>query len=172
MPMSKPCYLYQCPCPHSELLLAPVSLGDPPRPVDRSDWGSCKITAFSLGPGTNESLRVCALQEWSFCFSQPCGVPVIKPHWLSKPSALGAPLPSARTTERGALHGALNPPPLGEPLWYNYFPVWVVHLLSMRFDCIVNAPLLPSCCGFFFVFGCRASLLGGLSLFGRRLFSS
>ena len=32
----------------------------------------------------------------------------------------------------------------------------------MGFDFIVIAPLLPSCCGFFFVFGCGLSFFGGL----------
>ena len=32
--------------------------------------------------------------------------------------------------------------------------LWVTHLVGMRFDFIVIAPLLPSCCSFFFVFGC------------------
>ena len=31
----------------------------------------------------------------------------------------------------------------------------------MGFDFIVIAPLLPSCCGFFFVFGCGLSFFGG-----------
>ena len=33
---------------------------------------------------------VCTLQEWSFCFPQSCGIPVIIPHWPSKPNSLGA----------------------------------------------------------------------------------
>ena len=32
-------------------------------------------------------------------------------------------------------------------------------MACMGFDFIMIAPLLPSCCGLFFVFGCRASFL-------------
>ena len=35
----------------------------------------------------------------------------------------------------------------------------------MGFDFIVIAPLLPSHCGFFFLFGCRVSFLVGSSVF-------
>ena len=35
----------------------------------------------------------------------------------------------------------------------------------MGFDYIMKVPLLPSCCGFVFVFGCRLSSLVDLSLF-------
>ena len=38
--------------------------------------------------------------------------------------------------------------------------LWVTHPAGMGFDFIVIVPLLPSCCGFFFVFG-RVSLLVG-----------
>ena len=80
------------------------------------------------------------------------------------------PMPEPQTG--GPYTGLWTLTPMGEPLWYNYYPVWVTHLVSIRFECIVNVPLLPSCCSFFFVFGCRASLLVGLDLFGRWPFSS
>lgn len=159
MPVSKP-------CPHSEPLLPPVSPGDPPRPVDRSDWGSCEITAFSLGPGTHKLV----------CMPSKSGVSVslnpVEFLWSSPTDfqsqrlwGLLFPMPEPQTG--GSYMGLWTLTPMGEPLWYNYFPVWVTHLVSMRFECIVNAPLPPSCCGFLFVFGCAASLLVGLSLFGR-----
>ena len=65
-----------------------------PRPAGRSALGSYEVAAFSLGPGAHKTL--CALQEWSFYFPQSCGVLAIKPHWPSKPNALGAPPPNAR----------------------------------------------------------------------------
>ena len=40
----------------------------------------------------------------------------------------------------------------------------------MWFDCIMNAPLLPSHCGFFFVFGCRIFLFGRFQSFLSMLF--
>ena len=43
------------------------------------------------------SRSVCALLEWSFCFLQSCGGPVIKSHWPSQSGSLGIPglLPDA-----------------------------------------------------------------------------
>ena len=38
--------------------------------------------------------------------------------------------------------------------------LWVSHPVGMGFDFIMIALLLQSCCGFFFVFGCRVSFLG------------
>ena len=35
--------------------------------------------------------------------------------------------------------------------------LWVTHLAGMGFDFIIIEPLLPSCCSFFFVFGCGIS---------------
>ena len=52
--------------------------------------------------------------------------------------------------------------PVGEFLWPNSFPVcgsptwwW------LWFDFIMIAPFLLSCCGFFFIFGCRISIFVG-----------
>ena len=39
--------------------------------------------------------------------------------------------------------------------------LWVTHLVGMGFDFILFAPLQPSCCWFFFVFGHRVSFSGG-----------
>ena len=52
---------------------------------------------------------VCTLQEWSLCFPQSCGAPALKPHWPSKPNALGAPPPEARPPPGwGAWYGSQN----------------------------------------------------------------
>ena len=39
--------------------------------------------------------------------------------------------------------------------------LWATHLVGMGFDFIMILPLLPSHCGFFFVFGCEISFFGG-----------
>ena len=44
--------------------------------------------------------------------------------------------------------------PMEELLWYTYFPVCESSTCMIRFDFIMIVPLLPSLCGFFFVFGC------------------
>ena len=43
----------------------PASPGDPPRPADRSGWGSYEITAFALGPGVCQILCVLFKSEVS-----------------------------------------------------------------------------------------------------------
>ena len=42
---------------------------------------------------------------------------------------------------------------------------WVAHPVGIGFALIVIAPLLPSPCGFLFVFGCRVSFLVGSNVF-------
>ena len=130
-----------------------------PTLAGKSSPVSYEVTTFFPGSWyTQDPLWV--LQEWSFCLPQSCGIPVIKPHWPSKPDSLGAPPPVAR------------PPgwelrtftPVGG-LWYNFSSLWVTHPAYMRFDFIVIVPLLLSLCCFFFVFGCRVSFLVGSSIF-------
>ena len=56
-----------------------------------------RLLLFSLGPGVYGIL--CAPpchQPRSFSCPQFCGIPLIKPHWPSKPDPLGASLPVAR----------------------------------------------------------------------------
>ena len=61
---------------------------------------------------------------------------------------------------------------VGKAMWYN-FPVSgspTQHVWDLNY--IVKASLLPSHCGFFFVFVCRIAFLEGSSLFYWQLFSS
>ena len=39
--------------------------------------------------------------------------------------------------------------------------LWVAYTVGMGFDFFMIAPLLPSCCGFYFVFGSGVSFFGG-----------
>ena len=43
---------HQCPCPHSELQLAPISPGDPWRPTGRSGSGSYEALPLPLSQST------------------------------------------------------------------------------------------------------------------------
>ena len=52
---------------------------------------------------------VCALQEWSLCFSQSRWSPAIKSHWPSKSVSLGIPPPVAGPPGWEAWRGARNP---------------------------------------------------------------
>ena len=85
--------------------LSPVSPGDPPRPEGRSDPSFYEVTAFSLGCSMHEEKMY---KEWSFCFSQSGGFPVIKSHWPSKPNTLGASPPDTRPPGWGASPRAQN----------------------------------------------------------------
>ena len=104
---------------------------------------------------------VCALQDWSLCFPQSCGSLVIKSQWLSRSDFQGFPVPLS-DPQLGSLTWGL------EPLqqWANFFCTIVLQSVGypptgMRLDFIVIVPLLPSQCGFFFVFGCGVSFFGG-----------
>ena len=65
--------------------------------------------------------------------------------------------------------------PVGGPLWYKCSPVcesptqqlwdFIFFFFFMGFDFIVIVPLLPSHCGFSFVFGCGVSFLVSSSVF-------
>ena len=61
------------------------------------------------------------LQMWHFYFPQSYGVPAIKPHWPSKPSALGPPPPDARPPGWEACCGAQN-----SLLWENLILLWLL----------------------------------------------
>ena len=113
------CVYHQCQCPHSE----------PKTPLH--PWKTHQDQQVGLAQAPMESLlcpgsqwtwdSVCTLQEWNLCFFQTCGDPVNKPYWLSKPNALGAPLPSAGPPGCGDCVGLKIFTPVGKPLWYNEF---------------------------------------------------
>ena len=85
---------------------------------------------------------VCALQEWSFCFSQSCGISAIKPHLPSKPVSLGAPPPIGRPQAGKPVMGLKTFTPVGELLWYNYF--LLCRLPTLWLWDLVLSRLLPS----------------------------
>ena len=51
---------------------------------------------------------VCAPQEWSLCFPQSCGSPIIKSCWTSKSDSLGIPSSFVESPCWEAWHGAQN----------------------------------------------------------------
>ena len=51
---------------------------------------------------------ICALQDWSLCFPQSCGSPVIKSCWPSKSDSLGIPSLFAGSPGWKGWHGAQN----------------------------------------------------------------
>ena len=119
-----------------------------------------------LSPGSQCTRDfVCARQEWGLSISQSCGSPAIKSRWPSRSDSLGIsvtlPDPQAGKPDVGLRTFTA----VGELLWY-YFctvcgsPTWRVWDLIF----IVIAPLLPSYCGFSFVFGHGESFLVGSSI--------
>jgi hypothetical protein len=104
MPVSTPWYLdHQGPCAQSEPHPAPTCSGVPLRQESWSRSGSYEIR---LCPGFQCAWDlVCALQEWSLCLSH--GAVAVKPHWPSKPNALGTPS-NVRSPGWGAWYQAQN----------------------------------------------------------------
>ena len=107
---------------HSEPQPPPASPGVPPRPAGRSGPHSYEVSAFSPGSRCTQDL-VSALQEWSFCLLQSCGVPVIKAHWPSNQMLWGLFLPMQDHQAGEPDAGLRTLSPLGVPLRYNYFPI-------------------------------------------------
>ena len=105
---------------------------------------------------------VCALQDWSLCFPQSCGNSIIKSHWPSRSDSLGIPTPFVRFLAGKPDNGIQNLHNTGKTsLALLFSSLWVTHLAGIEFDFVMIAPLLPSCCSFFFVFGHGVSFLGG-----------
>ena len=100
-----------------------------------------------LCPGTQCTWKL----VWALSFLQSCGAPLHKTHWPSMPNALGPPPSSARPPMLGNLimGSALS------FLWKSFCDTVILQsvcCLPSGIAYIVKAPLLPSWCGFFFVF--------------------
>ena len=107
---------------------------------------------------------VCALQNWSLCIPWSSGSPIIKSHWHSRPDSLGIPSPFVRSTGWEAWSWVQNlGNSVGAPLVL-FSCLWAAHRAGIGFDFIVIVSLLPSRCGFFFVFGCGYLFLVGPSI--------
>ena len=151
----------QCPRPCGEPLLTHASTGDPPT-LTRS-FGSVfyGVTAPFLWVFVHTRFCLCPSSLESH-FPQSCGSPIIKSHRTSKSDSLEIPSPLSDPQAGKPDVGFRNFTTVGELLWYYCSPVCgVTHPEGMRFDCIMIVPLLPSLCGFFFVFGCRESFFDG-----------
>ena len=138
--------------PHRELHVTPASPRDPPWPTSSLAQATLESPLWAGSQCTWK--LVCVLQEQSLCFSQSCGCPELKLSWPSKPSALGALPPNIRPSGWGTwgraqkchFCGRISPIELISCLW-------VTHLAGLGFYYLTKVPLLPSQCGFLFVFG-------------------
>ena len=125
MPMStSQICCHQCLCPCNEPQLPTASTGDPPLLAQSSRPGpvSYEVSAFSLGPGAHETLCACSKSRVSvspspveFQWSSPAGLQS-QILW-----DLLLPLPDPQAGEPDV--GLSTFAPVGELLWYNYFPV-------------------------------------------------
>ena len=92
---------------------------------------------------------ICALQDWSLCFPQSCGSPVIKFHWPSRSDSLGISSPFVRSPGWDVWCWVQNLHNSGKTsLVLLFCGLWVTHLVGMGFDFIMIVPLLPSSSSF------------------------
>ena len=104
--------------------------------LTRNSTGNFPVLAGSFGLVSLESLLfsseswcvqgfICALQDWSLCFPQPCGSPVIKSHWppRSDPQAWKHVVRLRTFTTMGELLQQfvlqfVGCPPRGDGIWF------------------------------------------------------
>ena len=116
---------------------------------------------FSSGSCCTQNF-VCTFQDWSLCFPQSSGRPVIIPCWPSRPDSWGFSVPLTDSPGWEVWCGLQNlHNSVRTSLVLLFSSLWVTHLPVMGFDFIMIMPLLLSHCSFFFVFGCGVSFLGG-----------
>ena len=155
----------QCPCPHGETQPSPPSAGDPPTLAGRS----CSVSYGSL------LLPLCPDVHTTWCVPSKSGVSV-SPSPVEFLQLNPASLQSLILQEFLLLFPDLqvgNPcvglrtfTPVGGLLWYKCSPICespTQQLWDLIF--FVITPLLPSHCGFSFVFGCGVSFLVRSSVF-------
>ena len=115
---------------------------------------SCGSQRLSSGSWYMQDL-VCALQDWSLCFSQSSD--------LSGQTPWGFPVPLSDPQAEQAWHGVQNIHNSGRTslgLLFSGHPPSA----GIGFDFIMIVSLLWSCCNFFFVFGCGVPVFGGSSV--------
>ena len=144
------CHCQSCPC---------TSAGDCQILTGRSGPVSYEVTTFVLGSWYVWDL-VCTPPPPTVEFQLP---PVLWNSSDQTPLAFKARFsggfPSYCQTLR--LGNLMWVTPIGEFLWYNYFPICGLPTRQVQ-DLIV--PFLPSCCSFLFVFECRVSFLLDFSI--------
>ena len=143
-----------CLCPCSEAQLQPASTGDSPILAGKSGSVSYEVTAIFPTSWCTRDL-VCAFQGGVSVSSSPVEFLWSNPTGLQSQILWGLLL-------------LLPDPQSGEPvwgselslLWEKFWGIIIFQfvgcpLACIGFDFIMIAPLLPYCCGFFFVFACR-----------------
>ena len=156
---------HQCLCPHSELQPSPASAGDPPIPAGRSAPGSYEAIAFF--PWVLMNMRCCVwLPRGEFLSFPPSPVEFLQTPLAFKARFSGGSSSHCQTPRVASLTWGSEL----SLLWENFCGIIIFQFVAcppgcMGFDFVTIAPLLPSHCGFFFVFGCRITFLVGSSIF-------
>ena len=133
----------------------PASPGDPPQPTNMSGPDSCGVTAL---PGSQCTWNLPGtLQEWSLSSPSPCSSCTRAPLAFEAESSRAS--SSQRQTPRLESLPWDSALSLREKLYDIVFSsLWVAHPAGIGFEYITKLPLLPSCCGFFIICGCRIFL--------------
>ena len=138
---------HQCLCLCSEPEPSRASVRDPPLLPGRL---APSLLSHCFLPWVPVCETLCVPSMSRVCFPQLCRITLVKPHLSSKPYSLRAPSPVTGPPGWDPDMGLRTFPPVGDPLWYNYFPVrrsptWHVWDLILWWLC----PLLANHCGFF-----------------------
>lgn len=148
--------------------LPPTSLGDSSRPERMSGPGFYQITAFAMGSGAHKILCMPFKSEVSISYS-PLGVLKLSPTGLKSQLFWG--LSSQCRSPRPGM-GLRILTPVGEPLYYDYYPVCPRSATSGYGTWLYYKPISSYVLLWFllYVFSCWKSFLVGFSLFLRWLF--
>ena len=123
---------FQYPSTYGEPLPTHASTGNPStlaRSFGLVSWTGSAVGSLLLSSGSwCVQDFICALWDWSLCFPQSCGSPVINLHNNGRTSLVL----------------------LFSSLWVTH---WVTHPVGVGFDFIVIVLFPPPHCGFLFVFG-------------------
>ena len=111
---------------------------------------------------------VCVLYDWSLCFPQSCGSPIIKFHWLWGQILWRVLVPLSDLRAWKPDMGFRTFTTVGELLWFYCSPAcgsptqWVWDLISLwlcPFHCLVVSSSLSLDVGYLFFFVCSSILL-------------
>ena len=117
---------------------------------------------------------ICALQDWSLCFPQSSGSPIIKSHWPLRPDSPGIPSPFVGLQAGKPDMGLRTFTTVGELLRYYCSPVcgspnkWVWHLIFIMIEpflsgCLAAASSLSLDMGYLFFVGFQCPPVDGCS---------
>ena len=118
---------FQCPQSCGEPLLTHAPTWDPPTLTGSCGLVSYGFIALSSGSWYKQDF-ICALQDWSLCFPQSCGSPIIKSCWPSRSDSLSIPILFVRSQGCEAWCGTQNHDNNGETSLESLFSsLWVSH---------------------------------------------